>query len=208
MTLNEIERADAEARELAKAQKHIEERRRELGITPGSGGTCAIPGISTPKEILEPSLSLEKQHAAASAAGSNASKPHREKRKHTEKRPQQKRYLFWYRNYLSDFNEPKFRLASAEAQGVVRRMFDVYWEQLCQGLPDDDAQLARLACLAEGEITRSRSLIREYFSRDRRGLLRAHLLDNQHKLAEEISAHNAEAAKGRWGQRKAEKEDA
>ena len=66
----------------------------------------------------------------------------------------------WMPLYIGDYRADTTHLNAAQ-HGAYLMLIMHYWQQ--GGLPDDDEQLARIACMSNGEWRKNRAVIRAFF---------------------------------------------
>lgn len=69
--------------------------------------------------------------------------------------------MSWMPLYIGDYRADTTHLGAAQ-HGAYLLLIMHYWQQ--GGLPDDDEQLARIACMSLSEWRKNRQIIRAFFS--------------------------------------------
>src|SRR4051812_24233560 len=106
----------------------------------------------------------------------------------------------WMPLYIGDYRADTTHLNAAQ-HGAYLMLIMHYWQQ--GELPDDDEQLARIACMSIGEWRKNRAVIRAFFGEGWRHKRIDHEIDRA------IEKHQSRAKAGkkgnlvRWGRRNA-----
>ena len=105
----------------------------------------------------------------------------------------------WMPLYVGDYRADTTHLSAAQ-HGAYLLLIMHYWQQ--GSLPDDDDQLARIACMTPSEWRRNRSVIRAFFGEGWRHAR----IDREMKESQEAYLRRSKAGKQgnekRWGSRR------
>lgn len=101
--------------------------------------------------------------------------------------------ISWMPLYIGDYRADTTHLNAAQ-HGAYLLLIMHYWQQ--GGLPDDDHQLARIACMTPAEWRRNRPILRAFFDEG----WRHHRVDRE--MAAAVEAYEKRSKAGRKGNAK------